>query len=111
MLEKRMYFFKHAGETSRKDMGKIIGSENILKGAYEELDHFSWNEEEVRGYDQMEKYEDAYQSTLTFNYQEGLVTGRMEGLAYRLLKLNIDKNTIVAATNLIEQVYAKMKKE
>ncbi len=122
IVEKWMYFFKYAEETSSRDVEKIVGSDDILERAYEELDRFSWDEEELRGYDQIEKYEDAYQSTLTFKYQEGIAEGKREGklegiveAAQRFLKLNVDKNTVAAATGLsfpeIERLHAKMEKE
>ncbi|MGR3951938.1 MAG: Rpn family recombination-promoting nuclease/putative transposase [Chlamydia sp.] len=126
MVEKWMYFFKHAGETSSQDVEKIVGSDEILERAYEELDRFSWNDEELRGYDQLEKYEDAYQSTLSFKYLEGKIEGEIEGkikgktlekeeTVYRLLTLHTDKNTIAAATGLplseIERLISTFKNE
>ncbi len=114
LIEKWMYFFKYADETSQGDVAKIVGSDEIVERAYEELDRFSWNEEEPRGYDQIEKYEDAYQSTLAFQYQEGIAEGKIE-TARNLLKMNVDIHTIVVATGIslpeIEQLRSMIEKE
>ena len=54
--EKWSYFFKYAEDTSEKDLSKIIGRDLVLERAYEELNRFSWNEVELRTYDQAQKY-------------------------------------------------------
>ena len=60
IVEKWAYFFKHAEKTSEEDLKKIIGHDQIIEKAYDELNRFSWNEEELLTYDQAEKYEGAY---------------------------------------------------
>jgi len=60
-----------------------------LERAYEELNRFSWNEEELLTYDQMEKYQWAHQASMDKKFEEGeshglakgLAKGRSEGLA------------------------------
>lgn len=51
MTEKWVYFFKHAKETNHEDLNKIIGSDLIIRKAYEELDHFYWDEKELQDYE------------------------------------------------------------
>ena len=48
MTEKWCYFFKHADATKERDLDQITGSDTIIKRAYEELNQFSWNEEELK---------------------------------------------------------------
>ncbi|NSM56277.1 Rpn family recombination-promoting nuclease/putative transposase, partial [Wolbachia endosymbiont of Atemnus politus] len=52
IVEKWVYFFKYADETSEKELEKIIGSDVIIKKAYEELNRFNWSEKEFIAYEQ-----------------------------------------------------------
>ncbi|WP_342259677.1 Rpn family recombination-promoting nuclease/putative transposase [Candidatus Tisiphia endosymbiont of Metellina segmentata] len=55
IIEKWCYFFKHADETSESDLRKLIGSDNVIERAYEELNQFNWTEEELLTYEQETK--------------------------------------------------------
>jgi predicted transposase/invertase (TIGR01784 family) len=79
MVEKWSYFFKHAEETSEKDLKKLIGDDEIIERAYEELNRFSWNEAELLTYDQVEKYESSYYASLAQKFDEGKFEGKVEG--------------------------------
>jgi predicted transposase/invertase (TIGR01784 family) len=48
--EKWMYFFKNAAETSNKDLKTLVEHAPIIERAYDELDRFHWNEEEINNY-------------------------------------------------------------
>ncbi|MGC0372434.1 MAG: hypothetical protein DGJ47_001147, partial [Rickettsiaceae bacterium] len=52
IMEKWCYFFKNAESTSEKDMAKIVGSDEVIEKAYEELNIFNWNEQQRLAYDQ-----------------------------------------------------------
>ena len=52
IIEKWCYFFKNADRTSEADLQKIIGSDEVIERAYEELNQFNWTEEELITYDQ-----------------------------------------------------------
>lgn len=52
IVEKWVYYFKHADETSEKELEKIIGSDLIIKKAYEKLNRFNWSEKEFIAYEQ-----------------------------------------------------------
>ncbi|MGR3952220.1 MAG: PD-(D/E)XK nuclease family transposase [Chlamydia sp.] len=41
IIEKWVYFFKYAEEISQEHVAKIVGSDEVLERAYEELDRFS----------------------------------------------------------------------
>ena len=55
IVEKWCYFFKHADETSEADLRKLIGSDNVIERAYEELNQFNWTEEELLIYERETK--------------------------------------------------------
>ena len=57
MVEKWTYFFQHAEETTEKELSLIIGSDMVIKLAYEELNRFSWTQAELNTYEQEEKRE------------------------------------------------------
>ncbi|NSM56917.1 Rpn family recombination-promoting nuclease/putative transposase, partial [Wolbachia endosymbiont of Atemnus politus] len=52
IVEKWVYFFKYADETSEEELERIIGSDIIIKKAYEELNRFNWSEKEFIAYEQ-----------------------------------------------------------
>ncbi|WP_232503046.1 Rpn family recombination-promoting nuclease/putative transposase [Wolbachia endosymbiont of Cimex lectularius] len=52
IVEKLVYFFKYTEETSERELGRIIGSDAIIKKAYEELNRFNWSEKEFIAYEQ-----------------------------------------------------------
>jgi len=123
LLEKWCYFFKHAEETKESELKKIVGSDSILERAYEELNRFSWNEEELLTYDQMEKYQWAHQASMDKKFEEGeshglakgLAKGRSEGraeailgTARALLKQGVDPAVIQSATGLSKEEIASL---
>lgn len=106
--EKWAYFFKHAEETSQKDLEKIIGKDLVLKEAYTALDRFSWTEEELRTYDQWEKYEGAYIASMDQKYDEGKAIGRMEGKAEGMLEGELTGIKKVAKEMLLNKASIEM---
>jgi len=52
IIEKWCFFFKNADHTSEADLQKIIGSDEVIERAYEELNQFNWTEEELLTYEQ-----------------------------------------------------------
>ena len=79
MIDKWSYFFKHAEETSEKELERLIGRDKIMKRAFLELDRFSWNDEELFSYDQAEKYQNTYYASLAQKFDEGKLEGLLEG--------------------------------
>ena len=45
----------------------------IIEKAYEELNRFSWNEEELLTYDQAEKHENCYSASMEQKFDEGII--------------------------------------
>jgi predicted transposase/invertase (TIGR01784 family) len=80
MIEKWVYFFKHAEETTEEELQKLIDHDQILSRAYEELDRFSWNEEELRAYEGAEKQEGVRLAQLAKKYDDGKAVGEKIGI-------------------------------
>ncbi len=57
IIDKWAYFFKHAEKTKEEELEKIIGNDRVIERAYQELNRFSWSEEEINTYEQEEKRE------------------------------------------------------
>uniref|UniRef100_UPI0038783FF4 Rpn family recombination-promoting nuclease/putative transposase n=1 Tax=Wolbachia endosymbiont of Drosophila pseudotakahashii TaxID=375919 RepID=UPI0038783FF4 len=100
IVEKWIYFFKYANETSEEDLQKIIGSDVIIGRAYNELDQFNWTEDRRLAYDQSKKRTDDYHSTLSQKFNEGIKIGeerdKAEGIAEggKQAKIEVAKNLL-----------------
>ena len=80
MTEKWCYFFKYADETKETDLDRIIGSDLILKRAYEELNQFSWNEEELHTYEQALKQQRDARAIEDAKWEDAEKIGREKGM-------------------------------
>ena len=99
MVEKWAYFFKHAEDTHEDELAKIIGTDTIIKRAYDELDRFGWTEIELNTYEQEEKRE---LDDIAIREQcriEGEIRGRVE-ITKKMIKLGINMNIIIDVTGL-----------
>ncbi|WP_250296675.1 Rpn family recombination-promoting nuclease/putative transposase [Wolbachia endosymbiont of Oedothorax gibbosus] len=79
IVEKWVYFFKYADETSEEELEKIIGSDLIIKKAYEELNRFNWSEKEFIAYEQEIKRILDEQAVLAQKLDDATEKGREEG--------------------------------
>jgi predicted transposase/invertase (TIGR01784 family) len=138
ILDKWTFFFKHAGETSEKDLQEIIGNDVIIQRAYEELNKFGWSEEELSDYDSVVKRDMVHQSTLDKKYNdgksEGIAIGEAKGIAIgeakgkakgkaegkaeeailmakKLIRLGLSIENIVEVTGLTAAAIAKLQLE
>ncbi len=102
MTEKWAYFFKHAEDTNERDLQKLVGHDPILERAYEELNRFSWNEEELLTYDQTEKYTKVHQGTLAQKFDEGERTA-LHKVAENMLKQGFEIKSIMDLTGLSKE--------
>lgn len=80
IVDKWMYFFKHANKESPQEIEKMIGGDAIMERAYHELDRHYWNEIELRTYEQSQKYEWGYQSSMRQAKREGIEEGVEKGI-------------------------------
>ncbi|MFP3031591.1 MAG: Rpn family recombination-promoting nuclease/putative transposase [Wolbachia sp.] len=79
IVEKWVYFFKYADETSEEELERIIGSDLIIKRAYEELNRFNWSEKEFIAYEQEIKRIRDEQAVLAQKLDDATQKGRQEG--------------------------------
>ncbi|WP_264337005.1 MULTISPECIES: Rpn family recombination-promoting nuclease/putative transposase [unclassified Wolbachia] len=118
IVEKWIYFFKHADETSEEDLKKIIGSDVIIGRAYDELNQYNWSKEERLAYDQAKKRTDDYLSTLEEKLHEGILIGHEKGrkereieVAKNLLKAGVSVDLIAESTGLPKAEISKLKEK
>ncbi len=120
--EKWMYFFKNAAETSNKDLKTLVEHAPIIERAYDELDRFHWNEEEINTYEQAEKRERDHNAIMAFQYNEGMEKGLEKGrqekdeavtkarqeMAKAMLLKGIEIETVAAVTELPQEEIKKL---
>ena len=116
VIDRWCYFFKYAEETSEKDLQEVVGKDLIIQRAYEELNKFSWSEEELLSYEAVIKREMDHQAILSKQYNDGLAEGEARGeargkiegsknIAKAMLEEAMDINIIAKLTNLsIEEI-------
>jgi predicted transposase/invertase (TIGR01784 family) len=125
---------KYADETSEADLEKLIGSDLVIKKAYEAINQFNWNEKQLLAYDEELKRIRDNQAALDYQYDKGIEIGQAKGIeigqakgieigqakgkternieiAKNLLAQNIDVKTISIATGLTKQEIEKLNKE
>ncbi len=119
IVEKWVYFFRYADETSEEELEKIIGSDVIIKKAYEELNRFNWSEKEFIAYEQeikrildeqavlAQKLDDATEKGREEGREEGIQIGHEKGrkereieVAKNLLKAGVSIDIIAQTTGL-----------
>ncbi len=103
IVEKWVYFFKYADETGEEELERIIGSDVIIKKAYEELNRFNWSEKEFIAYEQEVKRIRDEQAVLAQKLDDAKKEGKIEGkieVAKAMLTNNVDISTIVKCTGL-----------
>ena len=126
MIEKWCYYFKHAQETTPEDLDRIIGQDLVIKRAYEELDRFYWQEEELLAYEDALKKDRDYESSMEQKYDEGKAEGIQEGekrgiekgkveerldIARHMLKKGLPVTTIADITGLSQQKIEEMQEK
>jgi predicted transposase/invertase (TIGR01784 family) len=108
MDEKWAYFFKHAEETSEEELSQIIGSDAVMKRAYDELNRFSWTQAELNTYEQEEKRELDNLAIRAQLLAEGEANKGLD-VAKKLLKLGIDIDIIMDVTGLTREAIQSIK--
>ncbi|WP_341815091.1 Rpn family recombination-promoting nuclease/putative transposase [Wolbachia endosymbiont (group A) of Chalcis sispes] len=110
IVEKWVYFFRYADETSEEELEKIIGSDVIIKKAYEELNRFNWSEKEFIAYEQeikrildeqavlAQKLDDATEKGREEGKEEGIQIGHEKGR--KAEKIEVAKNSLKAGISI-----------
>jgi len=112
LREKWAYFFKYADETTEEDLEKLIGKDQIIKRAYDELDRFGWSEKELNNYESVEMKKAADEAVKEAAYEKGQDKGRQEGekkkakeIILKMLKENLPIEQVSNLTGLsIEEI-------
>ncbi|WP_342272392.1 Rpn family recombination-promoting nuclease/putative transposase [Candidatus Tisiphia endosymbiont of Parasteatoda lunata] len=94
IIEKWCYFFKHADETSESDLRKIIGSDQVIERAYEELNQFNWTEKELLTYEQETKRIMDNKAAEDYLIETAKAEGKAEGKA-ELVKILLQNGNSV----------------
>src|SRR6266550_484875 len=106
IVEKWICFFKYADETSEEELEKIIGSDLIIKKAYEELNRFNWSEKEFIAYEQEIKRILDEQAVLAQKLDDATEKGREEGIQIghekgrEAEKIEVAKNSLKAGVSI-----------
>jgi len=112
IIEKWCYFFKNAHKTTEEDLKQIIGSDIVIKRAYEELNQFNWNEEELHTYEQETKRVMDNQAAHDYMINQALAQGKAQGKAEGRLqgkaegKLEVAKNLLAQKVDIAMIAYA-----
>lgn len=99
-LERWCYFFNHAEDTTEKEFESIVEIDAALGDAYQELNRFSWSQEELLAYEQQIKREKDYRASMDQKYIEGKEEG--VSLATREIVKNMQRAN--CSRELIAQV-------
>lgn len=97
IVEKWIYFFKEAEGLSEEEAAAIIGTDEIMERAYDELSRFSWSDEELLTYDQAEKYYSSYVASMEQKYEDGVIKGVKEGK-----EIGVKEGKIEVARNMLK---------
>lgn len=87
IVEKWCYFFKYASNTSEEDLQRLIGSDLVIQQAYEALNQFNWNEQELIAYEQEIKRIRDNRAAFDYQYDRGKVEGIEQGKSKRNLEI------------------------
>ncbi len=117
MIEKWCYYFKHAEETTPEELEKIIGSDLVIKRAYEEVEAFNWTEEELDKYEQEIKRTKDNEAAQDYIFNQGIEKGIEQGIEkekleviINMLKKNLDVTLIAEITGLSSEQILEIKK-
>ncbi|WP_341816913.1 Rpn family recombination-promoting nuclease/putative transposase [Wolbachia endosymbiont (group A) of Agelastica alni] len=115
IVDRWLFFFKYAEETTDEDLMRIAEKAPIIKLAYDELDKFRWNEKDLIAYEERimdlrkeegilaQKLDDATEK----GREEGILIGHEKGrkaekieVAKNLLKAGVSIDIIAQTTGL-----------
>ena len=92
-LDKWCYFFKYAAKTSEADMQKIASSYKTIGDAYEVVNQYNWNEQQLIAYEQETKRVWDNRSVLEFQLDKAKAEGMEQGMEQGMLKIAKDMTT------------------
>ncbi|GFY65266.1 hypothetical protein TNIN_37681 [Trichonephila inaurata madagascariensis] len=103
VVDRWLFFFKYADETTDEDLRKIAEKAPIIKLACDELDKFRWNEKDLVAYEErimdLRKEEAILEYRLDLAKEEGRKEREIE-VAKNLLKAGVSIDIIAQTTGL-----------
>ncbi len=99
VVDRWLFFFKYAEETTDEDLRKIAEKSPIIKLAYDELDRFRWNEKDLVAYEERIMDLRKGEAILAQKLDDAREEGKIE-VAKAMLANNVDIDTIVKCTGL-----------
>ena len=118
LVDQWAYFFKHAEETREEELEKIIGHDEVIEKAYQELNRHAWSEEELNTYEEEEKRERDAQAIIAQKLDDAEAKGRAEGetrginnllQAIELLKTDCTLKEVSEKTGISLEVLEKLR--
>lgn len=117
ILDKWCYFFKYAANTSESDMAKIASSYKTIGDAYEVVNQYNWNEQQLIAYEQEKKR--VWDNIAALSYQldkaeaKGVSKGKTEekrAIAKNMLSKNYAISDISSITGLSTDEIKKLQR-
>ena len=108
ILEQWCFFFKNAAKTSEEDLEKLIGSDVVIKQAYDALSQFNWSEPELLAYDEEIKRIRDNIAALDYQYEKGIEKGMFK-IAKDMIAKNYPLSDISSLTAISLDELQKLK--
>ncbi len=101
-VERWCFFFRYAEDTTDEDLKDIAEKSPIIKLAYDELDKFSWEEEDLAAYEErvlsVQKEAAIWEQRLDDARDEGILIGEEKG--EMKAKIAVAKNSLKAGVSI-----------
>jgi predicted transposase/invertase (TIGR01784 family) len=114
IVEKWCYFFKYASSTKEADLRKIVGKDQAIERAYEELNQFNWAEEELMVYEAETKRIMDNQAADDYTFNQGIEKGietKAIDIARSMLKKGFEIKVIEELTGLSKEAIEKCRQD
>ena len=85
--QKWLYFFKHAEASTFAEIEHLIGSDIIIRRAFEAIDQAAWTEEELNTYDKMTKTRLDNLAVEQQKIEDAEIRGEARGIAKRDIEI------------------------
>ena len=95
-IDKWCYFFKYAAKTSEADMAKIGSSYKTIGDAYEIVNQYNWNEQQLLAYERETKRVWDNRSVLEFQLDKAKAEGMEQGMEQGIEKGKTERDIEIA---------------
>jgi len=119
MIEKWAYFFNHCEEMTPEELATSgLLNDPAIGRAYEELNRFSWSEEELRKYEESQKIDMDNEAVLDQKFDEGMEKGMEKGTeknarsnAKNFIRMGLPLEQVAKGTELSIEIVKELEKE